>query len=230
MNQKKHQQHQPQRGGNRERRHHRMQQQLMFENPPPLAYGYVDTSWGAHVTMMHHLHPYQRYVWFREIIAQAEVVVVCLLSLMKAKMVTGQTDMHTILEILFDVHRTMWWSAIIIHPYGYSAVGCFCLIGMDSIRYVIRFRKIPSWWAKSSLLPNDKNFRGARQIKRGVLYFFDPRLICPRKLPPIMILHDHFFLAISIHKKTHFAQAGVRAWQYGDLRLRLAVVVVVASC
>ena len=64
MNQKEHQQHQqgqPQRGGNRERRHHRMQQQLMFENPP-FAYGYVDTSWEAHVTMMHHLHPYQRYV------------------------------------------------------------------------------------------------------------------------------------------------------------------------
>ena len=64
MNQEEHQQHQQQRGGNRERRHHRMQQELMFETPPPIAYGYVDTSWEAHVTMLHHLQSQQRYVFF----------------------------------------------------------------------------------------------------------------------------------------------------------------------
>ena len=57
-----HPQHQDQRGGNRERQHHYMQE-LMFENPP-IAYGYVDTSWEAHATMMHQLQQYQRYVWF----------------------------------------------------------------------------------------------------------------------------------------------------------------------
>ena len=62
MDQEEHQQHQQQRGGNRERRHHRMQQQLMFETPPPIAYGYVDTSWEAHVTILHHLQQHQRYV------------------------------------------------------------------------------------------------------------------------------------------------------------------------
>jgi len=62
MNQEEHQQHQQQRGGNRERRHHRMQQQLLFETPP-IAYGYVDTSWEAHITMMQHLPTQQRYVY-----------------------------------------------------------------------------------------------------------------------------------------------------------------------
>lgn len=54
-----------QRDGSTERSHRETQHQPAFNTNVPLAYGYVDTSWEAHVTMLHHLnhHQYHRYVF-----------------------------------------------------------------------------------------------------------------------------------------------------------------------
>ena len=54
-----------QRDGSTERSHRETQHQPAFNTNVPLAYGYVDTSWEAHVTMLHHLNhqQYHRYVF-----------------------------------------------------------------------------------------------------------------------------------------------------------------------